>query len=190
MTLSCLQICHVQEVTCPAGDRIPDHPPIGPIVNLNQLTDVTIVPDPGVVWSGGSPARVITQPLQSWSLSPSTTFEDCSQATYMTVDLGDFYWITGTTVWHSTGQLAVTVSVSSAFLLSLVEEGDSAVEDCWLTNDEIIGDPEVSEFVAAFKDSIAATMGRDDDDIIVDSVSVDGDDIPRCRSADQPGSWP
>ena len=57
---------------------------------------------------------------------------------------------------------------------------DEAFADCYLTPDEIASDPEAAAFAAAFRQSVAASMGVPADSVTLSGISTDGDTEQGC----------
>ena len=57
--------------------------------------------------------------------------------------------------------------------------------DCYLSPDEIAGDPDAAAFVQAFIEMTAATAGIVADDILVSGITTDGDETEGCQGRRQ-----
>lgn len=80
----------------------------------------------------------------------------------------------------------VTIQVSSDFTALL---GDTAAfDDCFLTTDEILSDPEAMAFAQAVQAVMAAQTGVAASDVVISGISTDGDDQPGCSGSSGPSS--
>ena len=113
------------------------------IANLDQLSGASVSSGPGVD-DRGNPGTVIdmVHTPGEWVNSPTGGFDDCAagNSLYMTIDLGDYYLVTGVTVWHYYGNdrsycnQAIATSVTGDFT------GEEYV--AWATGDGVQGPPE------------------------------------------------
>ena len=89
---------------------------------------MTVIAGPGVTGPATSSAQDFITHQQAWSHAQTASFTDCTESAYVTVDLGDYYPVTGVTVWHSTGQLAVTVSISGPFYTHVFQSSTQSLD--------------------------------------------------------------
>jgi hypothetical protein len=101
---------------------------VNPSINLDQLDGVTAIAGPGVN-DRGAPEAIIDMDHSpgSWVNSPTADFGDCNTNVYMTIDLGDYYYITGVTIWHYYGNDRAYCSQKIAISASDAFEGEESV---------------------------------------------------------------
>jgi len=80
-----------------------------------------------------------------------------------------------------------SVSVTNEFAQSLGRtttddsgETINVFSDCFLTPEEIQTHPVAREFADQFRETLAASLGRSPDDIVLNGISTDGDNEPGC----------
>merc|ERR1740117_926242 len=119
------------------------HGGVAEIVNLDQMTGVAVTAGPGVDDRGNAGSVIdMNHSPGAWVNSPTGGFDDCAagNSLYLTIDLGDYYLVTGVTIWHYYGNDRSYCSQAVA----LSATGDFAGEEyvAYATGDGVQGPPE------------------------------------------------
>jgi hypothetical protein len=125
---------HMMEIDVYGSPNTPE------IINLDQLSGVSASGGPGVN-DRGDPNSVIDMDHSpaAWVDSP-TGSTPCTSSLYMTIDLGDYYLVTGVTIWHYYGNDRAYCSQMVATSVTGEFAGEEYV--AWDTGMEAYGPPE------------------------------------------------
>ena len=124
-------------------------------INLDQLDGVTASAGPNMD-DRGNPGTVIDMDHTpgAWTSSPTADLPTCASQAYMTIDLGDVYTTTGSTIWHYYGNdraycsQKLAMSVTGEFAGEEIVVFDTGTCSGWCTFPIVCGNAEAGDCTA------------------------------------------